>query len=96
MLRTLFTAHPSSVGESYFEHMAHALRFAARMFAGSLACLVHAFLPFLCVKTGSKCIAELHDRMVANRDRRAADARPRAPAGPVAAAEARPRRGMVM
>jgi hypothetical protein len=70
MLRRLFTAHPASVGESYFTHLAHALGFAARMFLGSLACLVHAVFPFLCVKTGSRCITDLHDRMVANRDRR--------------------------
>jgi hypothetical protein len=72
MLRKLFTAHPASVGESYLEHMGQALGFATRMLAGSLACFVHALFPFLCVKTGSKCITELHDRMVANRDRRAA------------------------
>jgi hypothetical protein len=95
MLRTLFSEHPASVGESYFEHMAHALGFAGRMLVGSLACLVHAFLPFLCVKTGSRCIDELHDRMVANRDRRAADARHRPLAGPSAVPDAQPRRGMV-
>lgn len=96
MLRTLFTDHPASVGESYFEHLGHALRFAGRMFVGSLACLVHAFLPFLCVKTGSKCIAELHDCMVANRDRRVAAARGPVLPAPSAGPDARPQRGMVM
>jgi hypothetical protein len=96
MLRTLFTEHPASVGETYFQHLGQALGFAGRMFVGSVACLVHAFLPFLCVKTGSKCIDELHDRMVANRDRRVADARARTLAGPSAAPDARPQRGMVM
>jgi hypothetical protein len=95
MLRTLFSEHPASVGESYFQHLGHALGFASRMFVGSLACLVHAFLPFLCVQTGSKCIDELHDRMVANRDRRSADARGRTLAGPSGATDARPRRGLV-
>ncbi len=70
MLRKMFTEHPASVGESYFEHLGQALGFATRMFFGSLACLVHAFLPFLFVKTGSRCIGELHDRMVTKRDRR--------------------------
>jgi hypothetical protein len=96
MLRTLFTEHPASVGETYFQHLGQALGFAGRMFVGSLACLAHAFLPFLCVKTGSKCIDELHDRMVANRDRRVADARARALTGPSAAPDARAQRGMVM
>ena len=69
MLRSLFTEHPASVDETYSEHMGVAFSFASRMFLGSLACLVHAFLPFLCVKTGSETISELNERMVAHRQR---------------------------
>ncbi len=72
MMKRLFTDHPASVGESYTEHLAMASRFAGRMLLGSLACLVHALLPFLFVKTGSAIITELHGRMVTNRDRRVA------------------------
>jgi hypothetical protein len=36
------------------------------VFAGA-ACLVHGVLPFLFVRTGSRAIAELNDRMVVNR-----------------------------
>ena len=68
-MRELFTRHPDSVGESYLEHMATALSFGGRMLVGGLACLVHAFLPFLFTRTGSSTIAELHDRMVLNRTR---------------------------
>ncbi len=71
MLRTLFTEHPASVDETYTEHMGMACLFAARMFAGSIACLIHALLPFLFVKTASSMIDELHDRMVVNRRRHA-------------------------
>jgi hypothetical protein len=69
MLRSPFTEHPASVDETYIEHMGVAFSFALRMFLSSLACLVHAFLPFLFVKTGSNAIAELHERMVTNRRR---------------------------
>ena len=69
MLRSLFTAHPASVDETYAEHLGVAFGFALRMFLGSLACLVHAFLPFLFLKTGSETISELHERMVAHRRR---------------------------
>lgn len=65
----LFTAHPESVGESYFQHLAHASGFSLRMVGGGIACFVHALLPFLFVKTGSDTIRCLHDRMVANRCR---------------------------
>jgi len=69
MLRSLFTVHPASVDETYAEHMGVAFGFSLRMFLGSLACLVHAVLPFLFVKTGSAAIVELHERMVAHRRR---------------------------
>ena len=70
-LARLFREHPASVGESYLEHLLTASGFALRMFAGGAACLLHAFLPFLCVRTGSDCIAELNHRMVVQRRRRA-------------------------
>ncbi len=67
MLRRLFINHPADVGESYFQHFGAAARFSATMFVGSLACLVHAIFPGLCVRTGSGIVRELHDRMVMNR-----------------------------
>jgi hypothetical protein len=76
MLKSLFTAHPASVDESYLEHMAVALSFSARLLFAGIVCFVHAFLPFLFVRTGSQVIAELYDRMVLNRHR-AASAAPR-------------------
>ncbi|MGE0658162.1 MAG: DUF6356 family protein [Reyranellaceae bacterium] len=65
-----FTAHPQSVGESYAEHAAVASGFGVRLLLAGLACLVHAVLPFLFVKTGSAMIEQLHERMVVHRRRR--------------------------
>lgn len=73
-MKRLFTEHPASVGESYLEHMGQSLSFAGPLFLASLACLVHAFLPFLCVRSGSRTVTRLHERMVTHRDRRAAAA----------------------
>jgi hypothetical protein len=69
-----FTDHPASVGESYTEHMGQAASFGFRLLFAGAACLVHAVLPFLCVKTGSRAIAELNERMILKRraDTRAA------------------------
>lgn len=64
-----FTAHPQSVGETYAEHAAMASGFGVKLLLAGLACLVHAVLPFLFVKTGSAMIADLHERMVAHRRR---------------------------
>jgi hypothetical protein len=66
-----FTAHPASVGESYREHFAMASGFGLRMIAGGLACLIHGFLPFLFVRTGSTQVTALHSVMVENRNRKA-------------------------
>ncbi len=62
-----FTGHPASVGESYAEHLFRAAYFGTRMVFAGIACLVHGLLPFLFVRTGSRAIAELNDRMVVNR-----------------------------
>ena len=56
----LFTAHPSSVGETYPRHCRFALRFGARMTLGGLAAMVHALLPFLFVTTASRTLDELN------------------------------------
>lgn len=62
-----FTGHPASVGESYTEHLARAVCFGARMVFAGIACVVHGVLPFLFVRTGSRAIAELNDRMIVSR-----------------------------
>ncbi len=55
------------MGESYTGHLLQALCFGTRMVLGGMACLVHGVLPFLFVRTGSRAIADLNDRMVVNR-----------------------------
>jgi hypothetical protein len=65
----LFTEHPESVGETYGQHLVHASFFGARMVLAGLACMVHALLPFLFVRTGSQAIEELNARMLARRHR---------------------------
>lgn len=67
-----FTAHPETVGESYFGHLCSAWGFAFAMLAGAGACLVHGLFPFLFERTGSATITSLHQRMVVARRRRAA------------------------
>ncbi len=59
--------HLKQIDESYSQHMMHALSFAFELAVASVVCLVHAFLPFLFEKTGSKKVQRLHDRMVVNR-----------------------------
>jgi hypothetical protein len=68
-MNRLFTEHPESVGETYFQHLIAAGSFGLRMVLGGLGCLVHALLPFLFKRTGSNCVTDLHQRMVARQRR---------------------------
>ena len=69
MLSRWFLDHPRSVDESYLEHQAHALRFSGSLLMAAGACFIHALVPGLCVRTGSRTIERLHDEMVVHRKR---------------------------
>jgi len=66
-INRLFIEHPASVGESYFQHLMMASRFASRMVLGGIACFLHGVFPFLWSKTGSGIISELHGSMLTHR-----------------------------
>ncbi|MEM7097782.1 MAG: DUF6356 family protein [Pseudomonadota bacterium] len=68
-LITLFNAHPSEQGETYLQHLRVAATFSFWLCIASVACAVHALLPFLCKKTGSVIMTDLHQRMVLHRKR---------------------------
>jgi hypothetical protein len=63
----LFTEHPHSAGETYTQHLLVAFGFGVRMIAGGCACVVHAVLPFLFCRTGSRTIIELNETMITRR-----------------------------
>ncbi|PKG98328.1 DUF6356 family protein [Paraglaciecola sp. MB-3u-78] len=64
MLKQLFTDHPKSVNETYIQHFFTAMSFSMKLFKAAIACFMHALVPGLCIKTGSKAITELHVKMV--------------------------------
>ena len=64
-----FTEHPAAVGETWGQHATTAFRFALSLQIAALAALVHAILPFMFIKTASRIITGLHERMVAHRTR---------------------------
>jgi hypothetical protein len=57
---TRFLAHPISVGEGYFEHLAAAVRFGSRLLLAGGVCWIHALLPFLFTETASRMVSGLH------------------------------------
>jgi Family of unknown function (DUF6356) len=66
-LSHLFTGHPKAAGETYFEHMAFALRFSGRLFKAALAALVHGFVPGICETTASQSVLKMNDELRARR-----------------------------
>ena len=63
MIAKLFTDHPRSIGETYGQHARTALSFGARMVVGGFACMVHALVPGLFVKTASRTVVQLDAEM---------------------------------
>ncbi len=63
MIAKLFTEHPRAIGETYGQHARTALSFGRRMVIGGLACMVHAVVPGLFVKTASRTVVQLDAEM---------------------------------
>ena len=69
MLSRLFTAHPASVGETYFGHLLQSTCFGFRMLIAGIACILQGLFPFWFVTTGSDAMKELNGEMSARRER---------------------------
>jgi hypothetical protein len=65
MFDRLFLSHPRAVGETYGEHFATAAGFGAAMVVGGVACIVHAVVPALFVRTASDTVKRLYGTMKA-------------------------------
>ncbi|MGD8832955.1 MAG: DUF6356 family protein [Pseudomonadales bacterium] len=63
MFDKLFKDHPRAIGESYGEHAGHAVYIGVRMIGAGVACLVHALLPGLFVRTASETVDDIQDLM---------------------------------
>ena len=63
MIAKLFTDHPRAIGETYGQHARTALSFGWRMVIGGRACIVHAVVPGLFVKTASRTVVQLDAEM---------------------------------
>ena len=63
MIVKLFTEHPRAIGETYGEHARTAFSFGWRMTVGGIACMVHAVVPGVFVKTASRTVVQLGAEM---------------------------------
>jgi len=63
MLDKLLMDHPRDIGETYGEHAGHALYIGVRLLGAGAACLVHALLPGLFVRTASGAVEDIQSLM---------------------------------
>ena len=75
VLDALLTRHPREIGETYTEHAGHAVHIGLRLIAAGLACLVHALLPGLFVRTATQTVDDIQSRIAARscRERKESD-----------------------
>lgn len=55
----IFTQHPQSIGETYFQHLRKAYFFGIRMIGAGIICFCHGLFPFLFEKTASRINLQL-------------------------------------
>jgi hypothetical protein len=60
MLGRLFVDHPRSLGLSWFEHGAGAVRIGLKLIGAGLAALVHAAVPGLFTDTAGRIVTETY------------------------------------
>ncbi len=65
-MRNIFTEHPNSVNETYFQHFRFACCFAVSMFFAAAACFLHALFPFWFKDTASIKIYKIVDCLKKN------------------------------
>ena len=63
----IFTKHPEEVGETYFEHMYNALRYAVTFMLLFFVALIHSIFPFLFTKTAG-CVVQVMAKHMKERE----------------------------
>jgi hypothetical protein len=85
VLDSLLTRHPREIGESYTEHAGHAVCIGTRMIAAGVACLVHALVPGLFIRTASRTVDDIQSLMAKRTDSNRSKSYPRG--GPIPRAQ---------
>ena len=68
-IKQLFTEHPSSLNETYIQHMGQAMCISYRAFKISMTAFVHALFPFMFVRTTGDNITDLHELVQTRRSK---------------------------
>jgi hypothetical protein len=68
VMRRLFTEHPRSLGMSWAQHGAGAVKIGAELIGAGLAAMVHAAVPGWFTQTAGKTVTRIYDHIQARRD----------------------------
>ena len=60
-MKNIFTKHPSSIGETYLQHLVKGLGFSLKLLSISFKVFIHAIFPFLFEHSARDKVAELND-----------------------------------
>ena len=67
-IKDLFSEHPNQIGEHYFVHLGYSLCYAFSFFCAGIACVIHAFFPFLFKKIASDIAGNILESVEYRRD----------------------------
>ena len=62
-------SHLKDMKENYFVHLFEALNIVLHLLKASIACLIHAFVPFIFKTTASSTIKKVIERVDSRNDR---------------------------
>ena len=62
-LSKIFTSHPQTNGETYFQHMRCASYYGFKMIISGVAAVVHAIFPFLFETAASDCAKMVNEEV---------------------------------
>ena len=62
-MKNIFTTHPNSIGESYYQHFKFALWLGVTLIKAGCAVIIHALLPFLFVETAGRNICLIVEKL---------------------------------
>ena len=68
-VKNIFTEHPKSVGETYFQHLFNSLRYTFTFLLLFFITFIHAILPFLFVRTASDIVCEMSADMECRKEK---------------------------
>ena len=60
LINRYFLDHPRTAGQSYFEHLRFAWRFAGALFGAAFAALIHGALPCVFCTSASQTVRRLN------------------------------------